>query len=549
MVEISAEFARMTRPLPEAHFLIQVDGRILAANRAAAALIGRPLAELVGSSLAEIAAGDPAELLGYLGRAATSGDLIPGSFEIEAGSGRRRCRCAAARIPADGTTLLLLRGEDTRSGHDPFLLLKNRIADLQSEVRRRMALEAEREELLRRERDARETAEEANRLKDEFLAVVSHELRTPLNAIIGWVSMLTRDEVPPDKRAHALETIERASNAQAHLVEDLLDISRMTRGELRLEMTTVQPAEVVEAAIDTLRPTAEAKGVHLDVVLDAETGPVTGDPDRLRQVVWNLVSNAIKFTPAGGQVQVRLERVDSHVDLIVSDTGAGIDPAFLPFVFERFRQGQSSLSRTHGGAGLGLAIVRYLVEAHGGVIHAHSEGEGQGATFIMSLPILLFQRPPALDPAPVRAGNPERRAPAMTDGARPGLDGVDILLVEDHEASREMVELLLRNAGAHVTAVATAADAHRELDRGAPDILVCDIQLPGEDGYSFVRKIRLRPEHEGGRIPAVALTAFGRGEDRVRALEAGFQVHMAKPVDPAELLALVRALVFRTSDE
>jgi PAS domain S-box-containing protein len=547
--ETAAEFARLTRPLPEAHFLIDVGGRILAANRAAATLIGRPIAELVGGSLAEIAAGDPTELRDYLRRAASTGELIPGSFELEGPSGRRRCRCTAARIPSDDGTLLLLRGEDTRSGHDPFLLLKTRIADLQSEVRRRMALEAEREELLEREREAREAAEEANRLKDEFLAVISHELRTPLNAIIGWVSMLSRGEVPADKRAHALETIERASNAQAHLVEDLLDISRMTRGDLRLQMETVQPAAVVQAAIEALRPTAEAKGVHMDVVLDEETGPVTGDPARLQQVVWNLVSNAIKFTPRNGQVQVRLERANSHIDLIVSDTGTGIDPAFLPFVFDRFRQGQASLARDHGGAGLGLAIVRHLVEAHGGVIHAHSDGHGEGATFIVSLPVLLFQRPLALDPARTGAADPGPDVPEGGNGARASLHGVAVLLVEDHEASREMVQLLLDNAGAHVAAVGSATDAYREFDRGAPDILICDIQLPDEDGYSFIRKVRLRPEDEGGRVPAVALTAFGRGEDRVRALEAGFQVHMAKPVDPAELLALVRALVYRTRGE
>ena len=541
----AAEFARLTRPLPEAYFLVEVEGGILAANRAAARLTDRRASELVGRTLPEIAAGDAAGLRDYLRRAATSGELIPGSFAIESASGTRKCRCAAARIPSDDGTILLVRAEHVQAAHDPFLLLKNRIADLRSEVRRRMALEAEREELLEREREARTAAEQASRLKDEFLAVISHELRTPLNAIIGWVSMLTNHEVPAEKREHALETIHRASMAQLHLVEDLLDISRMTRGELSLEMETVQLVEVVEEAIEAVSPTAGKKGVRLDVVLDRETGPVSGDPDRLQQVVWNLVSNAIKFTPADGHVQVRLERINSHVELVVSDTGVGIDPDFLPFVFDRFRQAEQSLSRAHGGAGLGLAIVPHLVEAHGGVIHAHSDGAGDGATFIVSLPLLLFERPPALD----GAGEPGRGSAERGSGGQPPLDGIAVLLVEDHESSREMVELLLENAGADVTAAATATEARQAFDRSVPDILVCDIQLPDEDGYSFIRKVRLRDDDDGGRVPAVALTAFGRGEDRVRALEAGFQVHLAKPVDPAELLALVRALVFRTRAE
>ena len=558
-MDVTADaFARLTRPLPEAYFLVDADGVVLAANRAASQLVGRPASELVGSSLPDVATGDPADLIDYLHRAATTGSLIPGSFQIADGEGGRKCRCAAARIQSNEGTVLLVRGEDARSGHDPFLLLKNRIADLQSEVRRRMALQAERAELLEREQRARAAAEEASRLKDEFLAVISHELRTPLNAIIGWTSMLYRGEVPDEKVAHALETIERASKAQAHLVEDLLDISRMTRGELRLEMESVPLADVVRTAIETLRPTAEAKKVRLDAVLDQKAGPVSGDPARLQQVVWNLVSNAIKFTPGGGHVQVRLERANSHVDLTVSDDGTGIDPAFLPFVFDRFRQGEQTFSRAHGGAGLGLAIVRHLVEAHGGVIHAHSEGRDAGATFIVSLPLLVFEHPPALaraladgaDPGGDSAGDPGGDSGRGSAGNRgpehPSLDGVSLLVVEDHEASREMVELLLENAGADVRAVETAMEAREEFERAVPDLLICDIELPGEDGYSFIRKVRLRPPGDGGRVPAVALTAFGRGQDRVRALEAGFQVHMSKPVDPEELLALVRSLVYRT---
>ena len=408
----------------------------------------------------------------------------------------------------------------------------------------RKRAEQEREQLLLREQAARAEAEAANRAKDEFLATVSHELRTPLNAILGWARMLRTTRLNEATIARALETIERNAKAQAQLIEDLLDVSRIISGKLRLDVRSVDVVTLIEAAMDSVRPAADAKGIQLQAVLDPRAGPVSGDPDRLQQVVWNLLSNAIKFTLKEGRVQVRLERINSHIEITVSDTGKGINPDFLPFVFDRFRQADGTITRAYGGLGLGLAIVRHLVELHGGSVHAYSAGEGHGATFTVRLPVMIVRD---LDRFPSEAK--ERRHPTAGYEAPfecpPELKGLRVLLVDDDADVPQLLTEVLSQCGAEVTAVTSAAEAIDMFQRMKPDILVSDIEMPGEDGYSLIRKVRAMEAESGGRIPYIALTAHARIQDRLRALSAGFDAHVAKPVEPAELVTVIASVVRR----
>jgi len=411
------------------------------------------------------------------------------------------------------------------------------LATITRDLRAQKAADQERTNLLRNERQARAQAEEANRLKDEFLAMVSHELRTPLTSMLGWVQMLRSGALPPDKRSKALETVERNARAQAQLIEDLLDVSRIMSGKLELEPEPVDIAGVVGSAVETVRPAAQSKGVQLSVTVESG-GVVTGDPHRLQQVIWNLLSNAVKFTPSGGNVWVEVERLDGQVCVQVKDTGAGIPPSFLPHVFERFRQAQGGASRGVGGLGLGLSIVRHLVEAHGGEVSAHSDGEGQGALFRVLLPVAEAPRQPGRQRA--LASQPEQLQ------ATAGLAGIHILLVDDETDSREYVRTLLQGCHVKVTEASNARDALATLRQERPDLLLSDIAMPEEDGYSLIRKVRGLSEAEGGKTPAVALTAYARTEDRARAMLAGFQNHVTKPVEPVELLAVVAAVAART---
>ncbi len=401
---------------------------------------------------------------------------------------------------------------------------------LQEEMARRERAQQEREQLLHREQQARADAERANRAKDEFLATVSHELRTPLNSMLGWAHLLRSGRLDPDTTARGLEVLQRNTLAQAHLIDDLLDVSRIVTGKLRIEPRLVELGRVVEAAIEVVRPAAEARQITLDVRLDPDAGPVRGDAVRLQQVVWNLLSNAVKFTPPGGRVEVRLGRDGPVAELVVRDNGAGISPDFLPFVFDRFRQADSTSTRAHGGLGLGLALVRHLVELHGGEVEAHSEGPGRGAEFVVRLPIL-----------------PVRMEPLAGNGAatvQPGQDlaGLRVLVVDDDADARDMLAAVLAGNGAEVTAVGSAHDALEVLGALRPNVLVSDVCLPGEDGYSLIRHVRALPAEQGGLLPAVALTAHARSEDRLRAMSAGFQMHAGKPINPPELVAIVKAL-------
>ncbi|HZG54448.1 MAG TPA: ATP-binding protein [Pyrinomonadaceae bacterium] len=390
-------------------------------------------------------------------------------------------------------------------------------------------------------------AEAANRTKDEFLATMSHELRTPMTAILGWAQLLRSRTLNEADLERALEIVERNAQAQNKLIEDLLDISRIITGKLRLDVRPVDPAGVVGAVVDALRPTAEAKAIRLQALLDPQAGPVSGDTDRLQQVVWNLLSNAIKFTPKGGRVQVRLERVDSHVEIIVSDSGKGISAEFLPHVFDRFRQADGTSTRKQGGLGLGLSIVRQLVELHGGTVSVESGGEGQGATFVVQLPQMIARRQEDAE-APLLRRHPTAGGEAVSFDCPPSLKGLRVLVVDDEPDTRLLLRTVLERCGSEVTTAGSAEEALAAFAKSKPDILISDIGMPREDGYEFIVKLRAAEAVSGGRVPAIALTAYARVEDRVRALNAGFQVHVPKPIEPIELLAVVASLAGRTGN-
>jgi PAS domain S-box-containing protein len=416
------------------------------------------------------------------------------------------------------------------------------------ELARRCALAIDNARLYGDAQAARQSAEQANRLKDEFLATLSHELRTPLTSILGWSRMLTDGQLDAERTERALGSIERNARAQGRLIDDILDVSRIITGKLRLDVRPVDLAAVIEGAVESVRPAAEAKGIRLQRVLDTGPQVVSGDPERLQQVVWNLLSNAVKFTPKGGRVQVGLERVNSHVEIVVSDTGRGIAPDVLPHVFERFLQADSSTTRAHGGLGLGLAIVRHLAELHGGTVRAESEGEGQGATFTVDLPLMIVRAPRR-----VEARNAERVQPTADRGeglaCPPELDGLHVLVVDDEEDARALLTTVLESCGARVTAVGSAREALDALGREKFDVLLSDIGMPEEDGYWLIKKVRKLTPERGGRTPAAALTAYAGARDRMRVLRSGYQIHVPKPVEPAELVAVVANLAGRHADD
>jgi PAS domain S-box-containing protein len=430
------------------------------------------------------------------------------------------------------------------------------VLSLVLDVTARQLAEEERAALLVRERDARRQAEEADRLKDEFLATLSHELRTPLTSILGWASMIRNGEVDSANVPRAIETIERNARSQSRLIDDLLDVSRIITGNLRLDLHPLGLGPIVESALDALRPTADAKGVLLRTEISSEECLVRGDSNRLRQVIWNLLSNAIKFTPRGGRVNITLNCVEPTALLTISDTGEGISPEFLPYVFDRFRQAEGSISRRQGGLGLGLAVVRHLVELHGGRVSAESTGLGLGSTFKVDLPLAQERRDP--DRAAERQQEIERRHSSSRGLVK--LQGLRVLLVEDDDDSRRFLSTMLKRHGAEVTSAKSAAEAFSVFDsqlidiraapetrrifsEGLPDVLISDIGMPDEDGYELIRKVRRLGEQQGGLVPAIALTGYASKKDRERALAAGYQLHMAKPVEQADLIAAIANLL------
>jgi PAS domain S-box-containing protein len=406
---------------------------------------------------------------------------------------------------------------------------------LAEDLARRLAVAVENAQLYAVAQRERAQLAEANRAKDEFLAVLSHELRTPLNSMLGWTQIVRAGGLDEKTLARAMDTIERNAKAQAQLIADLLDVSRIVTGKLSVELRPVTLTSVVDEAMEAARPAAAARGVLLSSTIDLSHDEVHGDPDRLQQVVSNLLSNAIKFTPAQGHVDVHLRREDTSARLDITDSGQGIDPAFLPFVFERFRQGEGATTRVHGGLGLGLAIVRHLVEIHRGVVEASSAGTGKGSRFTVRLPLLAADTSNAVLQVVAADAGPSQLA-------GDALHGLNVLVVEDDEDGRELLEMVLNDYGANVTAVSNAPAAIALLQSGKFDILVSDIGLPAEDGYSLLRRVRELSVERGGRIPAIALTAYASGDDRARALAAGFEAHVTKPVEPQELAAAVASL-------
>jgi PAS domain S-box-containing protein len=386
-------------------------------------------------------------------------------------------------------------------------------------------------------------AEQQGRMKDEFLATLSHELRTPLQAILGWTQLLLSGHCEAGEMRQGIEVIDRNAHAQNRIIEDLLDMNRILSGKVRLEVQRVELVPLLENAIETAKPAALAKNIRLQTVLDPAAQAVFGDPNRLQQIFWNLLSNAIKFTPSGGRVQLLLERVNSHLEISVTDTGMGIDPKFLPHVFERFRQADASSTRRHGGLGLGLAIVKQLAELHGGTVKVASMGQDQGSVFTLLLPMVVIQSDTSYD-----RRHPSAPSDSVTSGPLPQLDKISLMVVDDEEDSRNLLKTMLTKAGAVVT---TAGSVRHALDlwgQSRPDVLISDIGMPEHDGYSLIREIRRLPASQGGNTPAIALTAYTRTEDRIKAIAAGFQMHISKPADAMELMTMVASLAGKAQE-
>ncbi len=446
-------------------------------------------------------------------------------------------------IPAESYTAL----EDPDDRFRAIIELQQKAKSLEAEIAERRqaedalrAVKGELEQLLAREQIARAEAESANRMKDEFLATVSHELRTPLNAIIGWTHLLRNTRLDKATAARAIETIERNAKSQAQLVEDILDVSRVITGKLRLNIGPVDVASIINAAVDSVQLAADSKNIQLEITLDPSARHIPGDCIRLQQVVWNLLSNAIKFTPSGGRVEVRLEHAGPDVQIKVSDTGQGVNSTFLPFIFDRFRQADGTSTRRHGGLGLGLAIVRHLVELHGGTVSADSAGEGCGATFTIRLPHTVTNSRPAQKP---NTGSLLPAEETRTDLKRiPSLDGLQIMLVDDEPDNLQILNVVLAEHGAKVFAASSVAEALEALQCYQPDILVSDLAMPGEDGYSLISKVRASEAESGKQLLAIALTAYVRVEDRARALAAGFNMFVPKPVELNELITAIANL-------
>jgi PAS domain S-box-containing protein len=512
-------------------FMLDVNGMIATWNNGAARIKGYTADEIIGQHFSRF----------YPREALDSG--WP-EHELRVATAEGRFVDEGWRIRKDGSkfwahvTITALRDETGRLRG--FAKLTR---DL-TERKRTEALEAsgaEREALLEGERNARMMAQRTARMKDEFLATLSHELRTPLNAILGWTQLLRARKTPePAEFTRAMEVIERNARAQVRLIDDLLDLSRIMAGRFRLDVQQVSLADIVRGALDSIEPAAQAKGLRLESVLDPRSVIVSGDPARLQQVFWNLLSNAVKFTPKGGRIQALLQRVNSHIEFSVSDTGIGISENFLPHVFERFSQQDGSTHRQYGGLGLGLAISKQLVDMHGGSIQAKSMGEGQGATFVVTLPLIILGKESG------GAGRMHPTAGELTEAVPvPKLDGVRALVVDDEADALELIRHVLENQGAHVTTLRSGEEALRWLESHTPDVLISDIGMPGMDGYQFLRRVRAA-EPKSRRIPALALTAFARPDDRKHAVLAGYHAHLAKPFDMAELAIVVAGLVGKT---
>jgi PAS domain S-box-containing protein len=510
----------------EGVFVKDAEGRYLLINPAGASALGRrSAAEVVGR---------------------TDAELLPAAAATAVAEQERRvvdesaARTFEYAVPdPSGTRIFSVTATPHRDASGRAI----GVIGVSRDITERKRMDEEKAALLADAQRARREAEAANRTKDEFLATLSHELRTPLTSIVGWTKMLRSGQLDPETSVRAIETIDRNARLQTRLIADVLDLSRIVSGKLRLNLSPLELPAIVDAALDIVRPVAEAKGVTLRKAIDAYQCPVSGDADRLQQVVWNLLSNAIKFTPRGGAVEVRLSCQSAEAEIAVSDTGIGISAELLPHVFERFRQGDASSTRSYGGLGLGLAIARHLMELHGGRIEAESPGLGKGATFRLRLP-RLQEASPGVTSRERRRAEAERVPPPRA-GA---LHDVTVLVVDDEPDARELVTTILEHNGARVASADSAPQALDLVQRMHPDVLLSDLEMPGESGYALIAKIRrLRPE-EGGKVPAAAVTAYARLEDRTRALRAGFQMHVPKPLNPTELVTIVASLAGRLEE-
>lgn len=518
---------RVLHALPEAAFYLSSGGHVLEANAPARELLGIAADAELPCELAPLLADEAERTAATIRTWARSVESLPAALTVITTDGATR------KLSCSGSVVLPKRGASDavvlvrlakRSEASPFVLLNEKIAQLNVEAARREQVE---ESLRQSEAALRERAQEAealNRSKDEFLATLSHELRTPLNAILGWASIL-QGHVTDPYVTKAVEVIYRNSQAQARLIEDLLDVSRIVSGKMRIQPRSADLVAIVREAVEVIRPSAEAKEIDVTLALPDEGCALVVDPDRLLQAVWNLLSNSVKFTERGGSVAVTLHREGSRVALSVRDTGRGIEADFLPCVFDRFRQGDSSATRRFAGLGLGLSLVRHIVELHGGSVEAESAGLNMGATFTMTLP--------------VRAIAPERTGAEGAEGGAPRLRGLRVLVVDDEPDARELLKEVLIRAGSEVEVAASAAEAFEVVRRSRPDVIVSDIAMPDEDGYSLLRRVRCLPADEGGRTPAVALSAYARLQDRAQARAAGFDEHVAKPADADEVIATV----------
>jgi PAS domain S-box-containing protein len=519
--EIKARLAAVVESADDAIVSKDLNGVINSWNAAAERMFGYTAAEMIGQPITMLF---PPERL-------QEEEVILGRIR----SGQRIEHYETERVRKNGTKIHVALSVSPIKDAAGNVIGASKIA---RDITSKKLHEEEREALLESERAARTEAERASRLKDEFLATLSHELRTPLSAILGWSQLLA---AKPDKEmlSEGLDAITRNARAQTQLIEDLLDMSRIISGKVRLEVQRIDLAPIIDSAVDAVRPSAEAKGIRLRKILDPDAGPVSGDPTRLQQIVWNLLTNAIKFTPKEGKIDVLLERVNSHLEITVHDSGIGIKPEFLPAVFDRFRQADSTTTRFYGGLGLGLSIVKNLVELHGGTVRAKSPGEGKGSTFIVSLPM-----------APMRSGekreHPTAHSAPAYDCEDVSLDGIRVLLVDDEADARILLSRFLTECKAEVLAVATADEGLEVFADFAPHVVISDIGMPGKDGYQFIREIREMEALSGRKTPAVALTAFARSEDRTKAMMSGYQVHISKPIEPQELLATVGSLAGRT---
>ncbi|BCS35408.2 hypothetical protein TBR22_A46350 [Luteitalea sp. TBR-22] len=526
---------RLLRALPDAAVLLDTQGMLLAENRAARTVLG-------GQARADgpfpINPDDAAAFSGLLRQWSRSTEPTPGSFAIAGPSGpvTFSARGALAVAASDREPAVLFVRFWPRNDANPFLLLNQKITELHDEVARRVQVE----EALRRSEAALQErvaeSEALHRAKDEFLAIASHELRTPLHAIMGWAAVL-RMPGTHEQREKGLDVIQRNASAQAKLVDDILDVSRIITGKMRLETRLCDLGALVDNAVDVVRPSAAAKGLDLQVERPPEPCWLVADPDRMGQIIWNLLSNAVKFSDRDRSVHVALTRQGSQYTLEVRDQGIGIEADFLPFVFDRFRQADSSTTRRAGGLGLGLALVRHIVELHGGTVQARSDGPGTGASFTLTLPIRAVAEWPAV--ASPAVGVVADAPPAAVVRS---LHGVRVLVVDDEADARELLAAALTHAGAHVHAAASAGEAFDALGRVVPHVLVSDIGMPGENGYSLLRRVRATGPTASRALPALALTAYARGEDRESALAAGFTAHLGKPVSPEALIAMVGAL-------